>query len=60
MAIKIIREPDVHVTDGDLARYSKQFRQDYSYYSGPLPTFEEYVRRKEQQKRDLAALGEKP
>lgn len=52
MAIKIIREPDVHVTEGELSRYQQEYQRAFSYYAGPLPTFEEFVRRKQAQKNE--------
>lgn len=50
MSIKIIKEPDVHVTEGDLQRYREQYQKDYSMYCGPMPTLEEYIRRKLKEK----------
>jgi hypothetical protein len=47
MTIKIIEEPAVHVTAGDLARYREDYQRDYSMYCGPLPTLEEYIRRRQ-------------
>lgn len=45
MSIKIIDEPDVHVTVGDLARYRKQYEDFMRMYAGPPITLEEYIRR---------------
>ena len=44
MGIKIIREPDVHVTAGDLARYREEYNRCMAYYCGPRPTLEEFIR----------------
>lgn len=42
--IKIIKEPDVHLTEAELARYRDEYRRAYQFYSGtPLP-FESWVR----------------
>jgi hypothetical protein len=47
MAIRIIEEPTVHVTAGDLARYKADYIRDHSMYCGPMPTLEEYIRRRQ-------------
>lgn len=55
MGIKIIKERDVEVTEGDLERYRADYVRDFAFYSGPLPTLVEYIARR------IAALkGEKP
>ena len=48
MTIKIIEEPTVHVTAGDLQRYKRDYERDHMFYAGPLPTLEEYIRRRRQ------------
>lgn len=47
MAIEIIGEPTVHVTAADLARYQRDYERDHMFYAGPLPTLEEYIRRRQ-------------
>ena len=44
MAIKIIEEPDIHLTDGELHRYRQEYDRAMSYYAGPRPTLEEWIR----------------
>lgn len=50
MAIKIIKQPDVHVTESELERYQADYQRDFMFYAGTPPTLEEYIRRR--QKRD--------
>jgi hypothetical protein len=45
MAIKIIEQPDIHLTQSELARYRDDYRRDYSMYAG-TPAFEDYVRQR--------------
>lgn len=47
MGIKIIKEPDVHVTEGELARYREEYQKAFSHYCGPRPTLEEFIRGKQ-------------
>lgn len=52
MSIKIIEEPDVHVTEGELRRYRDEYRRSYMHYVGTPPTLEEFIRyRRAQQAR---------
>ena len=44
MTIKIIKEPDVEVTEGELRRYAADYERDHMFYAGPLPTLAEYIR----------------
>jgi hypothetical protein len=44
MSIKIVKEPDIHVTAGDLARYRQEWMNFMSMYAGPPITLEEYIR----------------
>lgn len=44
MAIKIIDQPDIRLTAGDLARYRREYDDAMRYYAGPLPTLEEFIR----------------
>lgn len=48
MAIKIIREPDVYVTEGEMQRLRQEYDRQYMFYSGVPPTFEEFVRERKQ------------
>lgn len=50
MAIKIIGEPDVHVTQGDLERYREEYQKAFSHYAGPRVTLEEFIRRKQRER----------
>jgi SH3-like domain-containing protein len=52
VAIEIIKEPTVHVTEGELARYTEDYQRDHMFYAGPLETLEEYIRRRQQQDKD--------
>lgn len=44
MSIKIIKQPDVYVTEGELARYMQEYQQAFMFHAGPKPTLEEFVR----------------
>ena len=46
MTIKIIEQPDVHVTESELARYIDEYQQAYMFFAGTPPTIEEFIRRK--------------
>lgn len=52
MSIKIIKEPDIHVTEGELQRYQEEYQSAYSMYCGPIPTLEEYIRMRKKQKKN--------
>lgn len=52
MAINIIKEPDVNVTEGDLARYRAEYESFMRYYAGPPITLEEYIRRQRTRRRE--------
>lgn len=43
MAIKIIKEDTVYLTEAEVARYTREWEAVCSYNTNP-PTFEEYVR----------------
>jgi hypothetical protein len=45
MAIKIIDEPDIHLTAGEHARLQREWQKACAYTVNP-PTFEDFVRRK--------------
>jgi hypothetical protein len=45
MAIKIIPEPDIRVTAGELERFRREYDKAFAFYAGPRPTLEEYIRR---------------
>ena len=49
MAIIIKPEPDVYVTESELAKYREQYQQDYMTYCGTPPTLNEYIARKKKQ-----------
>lgn len=53
MAIKIRKEEDVEVTEGELARYRRGWERACAYNTEP-PTLEEYIKG---QKRGIKALG---
>jgi hypothetical protein len=58
MPIIVKKEPDVHVTEGELARYMDAYRDAYGMYSGTPPSLEEYIRRQKKAEADLrATLG---
>lgn len=44
MAIKIIDEPDIRLTQGELHRYRDEYDKAMQYYAGPRPTLEEWIR----------------
>ena len=44
MTIKIVDEPDVCVTIGDLTRYRHEYEQFMRGYAGPPMTLEEFIR----------------
>lgn len=45
MAIKIIDQGDVRVTESELCKYRDEYRRAFSYYSGTPPTLEDFIRR---------------
>lgn len=47
MSIRIIHEPEIHITAGDLARYRSEYEKAFSYHCGPRPTLEEYIRNRQ-------------
>jgi hypothetical protein len=49
MAIHIVHEPDVQVTESELARYKEEYRKFCSYYAGTPPTLEEFIRQSQEQ-----------
>lgn len=53
MAIKIVKEPDVHLTEDEVSRYKQSYQQDFMFYCGPVPSFEAYCRRKKQTSEDI-------
>ena len=46
MSIKVISEPDIHVTAGALARYRHDYEKFMGHYAGPPITLEEYIRQR--------------
>ncbi len=53
MAIRIINEPDVYLTETELSRLRYEYQKAYQYYVGPVPTFEQFVRKQQSQKKLL-------
>jgi hypothetical protein len=49
MAIRIIREPDIHLTAGELARLRREYDDFMRHYCGVM-TFEEFVRNRRPRK----------
>lgn len=45
MAVKIIKEPDVYLTQSEYNRLMAEYHKAFSMYAGTPPTFEEWVRR---------------
>lgn len=43
MSIKIIKSPDIYLTATELARYQEQYRNEFMYYCGARPDFDEWV-----------------
>lgn len=48
MSIKIIDQPDVHVTVNELHRYKHDYEKAYMFYAGPIPSLEEFIRQQKQ------------
>ena len=48
--IVVDKEPDVHVTEAELRRYTNEYRKAYMFYAGTPPTLEEFIRRKKNAK----------
>ena len=45
MAIKIVEDgPDITLTQSQHNRFRQEYAKAFQMYSGPVPTFEEYVR----------------
>lgn len=44
MAIKVIEQPDVHVSEGELRRYQYQYKNFCRGYCGIPPSLEEFIR----------------
>ncbi len=45
MAIKITEEPDVYMTAEERDYWMYQYHQAFMYHTGPKPSFEAWVRR---------------
>jgi hypothetical protein len=54
MAIKVIKQPDIHLTASELARYRYEYEQCFRMYCGSRPDFEEWVAEQERAKKSLA------
>ena len=50
MAIKIIEDegPDIYLTSSEHARLMDEYRKSFMFYSGTPPTFERWVRDRQQ------------
>ena len=48
MAIKIIDEPDLHITKEEYERYAYEYQRSYMMYVGPVPSLETYIRQRKQ------------
>ena len=44
MTIKIIKEPDLYLTEAEMNYYRQEYQRAFTHYAGNLPTFEEFVR----------------
>lgn len=53
MSIKIIPEPDVYVTQEEIERLRQEYAKAMSYYSGPVPSFETWVKQRKRQADDI-------
>lgn len=58
MSIKVIPDPDVYVTESDLARLQDEYRQAFSFYAGTPPTFNAWVAQKRGGVKTLHPNGE--
>ncbi len=47
MAINIIKDADVTVTESELRRYKADYQRDFMMYAGTPPTLNEYIRRRQ-------------
>lgn len=45
MAIVVTKEPDIHVSEGDLNRFRQKYQKAFSMYCGEQPTLEEFIKR---------------
>jgi hypothetical protein len=51
MAIKILpTQPDIYITQKEFEFWMDEYSRAYRMYSGPLPSFEEYIRSRKAQK----------
>jgi len=44
MAIKIIDQPDIHMTASEHQRLLAEYQRAFSFYAGTPPAFEDWVR----------------
>ncbi|MDE2472264.1 MAG: hypothetical protein KGL35_26910 [Bradyrhizobium sp.] len=49
MAIKITKEPDIYVTEGELERYRDEYNKCMAHYAGPRITLEEFIRNRQRE-----------
>lgn len=52
MSIRVVKQPDISVTESELRRYQDEYRRAYSMYAGTPPTLEEYIRIRQREKED--------
>jgi len=50
MAIKIVGEKDIELTQAEYNFYQSEYRKTYQFYSGVVPDFETFVRDRKNQK----------
>lgn len=58
MSIKIIKEPDLQLTEAELNRYRQEYQKAMMFRVGPYPTLEEWIRGRKKMGR--AAKEHKP
>ena len=44
MAIIVVEQPDIYLTEGELRKLRDEYRNTFSMYCGTPPSFEEFVR----------------
>jgi hypothetical protein len=50
MGIRVTKQPDVHVTEGELARYRREWQKACAYTVDP-PTLEDFIRGQQRDER---------
>jgi hypothetical protein len=56
VTVKVIPDPDVYLTESELARLQDEYRQAFSFYAGTPPTFNAWVAQK---RGSRATVGDK-